>query len=190
MAFGTATLTLASGAVNDIFAHDAFQTKAKGQRLEAEQYGSAAGLARQNEQFTKTSTEIKQAQLDREMFKTLGGQQADVAAGGFEASGSALDLLRDSASQGALTKAVAGQQGLIQEAGYEQQAKSFDLMQKASLQSADASDKAASNSYITAALKGIGAVATLIDPTGISNILAPAAIGAIEGSMAGGKGGE
>jgi hypothetical protein len=47
---------------------------------------------------------------------TLGGQEADVAGAGFSEGGSALDLLRSSASQGALTHAVLGQQGLITEA--------------------------------------------------------------------------
>jgi hypothetical protein len=54
-----------------------------------------------------------------------------------------VDLLPDSAAQGALTKAVLGQQGLIEEAGYEEQAKSYALMAQASRMSADAEDKAA-----------------------------------------------
>ena len=68
---------------------------------------------------------------DRAIEKTIGGQQAEVAASGFGAAGSALDLLRDSAAQGALHKAVLAQQGLITEAGYEEQAKSYNLQAEA-----------------------------------------------------------
>jgi hypothetical protein len=42
---------------------------------------------------------------------------AQVAGDGFAASGSALDILRSSAAQGAIAKAVTGYQGLITEAG-------------------------------------------------------------------------
>jgi hypothetical protein len=48
-----------------------------------------------------------------------GGIQASTAGSGFQASGSSLDILRDSASQGAIAHAVLGQQGLITEAGYQ-----------------------------------------------------------------------
>ena len=64
---------------------------------------------------------------------------------GFAASGTALDLLRDSASQGALQKATLGFQGEVDEIGYEQQAKSYEFMAKASRMSADESLKTAEN---------------------------------------------
>jgi hypothetical protein len=175
MAFGQATFSDASGAVSDLFAADADRSKASGLRLKAQgdvlegkNYDLASDLALQNEKFTETSTQIKQAQLDRSIYQTIGGQQADVAGGGFAASGSALDLLRDSASQGALTKAVAGQQGLITEAGYTEQATSYQNMSKAAAlaaqadtEAANAADRAAVGADITGAIKGIASVATL-----------------------------
>jgi hypothetical protein len=45
-------------------------------------------------------------QAEREMYQSLGQTKADVAGAGFAESGSALDLLRQSASQGALQQAV------------------------------------------------------------------------------------
>lgn len=175
MALGTGTFTALGGAVSDLFAADAdrskgdaLRIKAKGDALEGENYDLASGLALQNKQFTETSTAIKATQLDRQNYQTLGGQQADVASGGFAASGSALDLMRDSASQGALTKAVAGQQGLITEAGYQEQAESYQNLSKAAAfavqqdnLSADAADKAATGADISAAIKGVTAVASL-----------------------------
>ncbi len=162
MAIGPSFFNNLGGAVNDIFfAPDAYRAKATGDRLEAENYDRAGVLARQNEQFTRTSTEIKQAQLDREIYNTIGGQRADVAAAGFTEGGSALDLLRASASQGALTRAVAGQQGLITEAGYEEQAQSYDTMAKTARLAADAQDKAADSSLITGLFKGAGALLSL-----------------------------
>lgn len=161
MAFGAGTITSISGAVSDLFAADAHRSKAEGDRIEAKNYDLASTLATQNEKFTETSTAIKQAQLDRENFKVLGGQQADIAGAGFAASGSALDLMRDSASQGALTKAVAGEQGLITEAGYNQQAESYTNMGVAARMAADAEDKAATGAEWTAGIKGVAAVASI-----------------------------
>lgn len=160
MAFGSSTFSSIGGAVSDLFAADSHRAKATGLRIQADNYDLASDLATQNAKFTETSTAIKQAQLDRSIFQTVGGQQADIAGAGFAASGSALDLLRDSAAQGALTKAVAGQQGLITEAGYEQQAKSFTNMAKASRVAAVAEDNAASGSGIMAAIKGAAAIAS------------------------------
>jgi hypothetical protein len=154
------TFNAIGGAVNDLFAADAHRSKAEGLRIQAENYDLASGLATQNAEFTNTSTKIKQMQLDRSIYQTIGGQQQDIASAGFTASGTAIDLLRDSASEGALTKAIAGQQGLITEAGYEQQAKSFTNMAKASRVAAEAEEHAASGSGIMAAIKGVAAIAS------------------------------
>lgn len=161
MAFGQGTISGISGAVSDLFAADAHRAKAQGDRFEAQNYDLASALATQNEKFTETSTAIKQSQLDRENFKMLGGQAADVAGAGFAASGSALDLMRDSASQGALTKAVGAQQGLITEAGYKEQAESFTTMSQAARMAADAEEHAATGAMITGGLKAVGSIVSL-----------------------------
>lgn len=161
MAFGTGTIGAFGGAAESLFAAKGFGLKAKGQRLEAESYDLAADLARKNKQFAETSTAIKTTQEQRKIFNTLGGQAADIASSGFAVSGSALDIMRDSASQGALTKAVIGQQGLIEEDSYEQQAKSFGLMAEASRLSAKASEGAGIGSIIGAGFKAAAGVGSL-----------------------------
>lgn len=128
----------AGSAVSDLFGGIGLLYKAKGSRLEAQQYDKAAELALLNKQFAHNSTEIKEAQTQRDIFKQTGETEATVGAAGFEASGSALDILRESASQGALTKAVIGQQGLIEEAGYQEQHDSYVLMAQASREAAKA----------------------------------------------------
>lgn len=107
---------------------ESLQTKAAGDLAEAGNYDIAAELATANEQFTEQSTRVQQAQLDRQETQAIGGQEASVAGAGFASSGSALDLMRDSASQGALAKGVLAQQGVITEAGYNEQAQSFTTM--------------------------------------------------------------
>jgi len=161
MALGSSTFQFAAGAVDDLFSIGGLEAKAAGNRVQAEQYDLARAGALRNEQFTKTSYEIKDFQERRKIYLTLGQQAADVAASGFEAAGSALDLLRDSAAQGALTKAALGQQGLIEEAGYREQAQSYELMAKSARMAADAQEDAADNATWTAAIKGAAAVATL-----------------------------
>lgn len=161
MAFGANTFTDAAGAVSDLFAAEGDRAKAAGDRSEAQDYGLASDLAGQNEKFTEESTQIKEAQQARQMTQSLGSTAADVAGAGFSASGSALDIMRDSASQGALTHAVLGQQGLITEAGYTEQQKAYTNMQGAANAAADAQDKAATGAEITGAIKGVAAIATL-----------------------------
>jgi hypothetical protein len=161
MAFGSSTITDFGGAVSDLFAAQADKAKQQNDYLEGQEYGLASDQATQNEKFTETSTAIKQAQLDRENYKTIGGQQADVAGAGFSASGSALDLMRDSASQGALTKAVGEQQGLIQEAGYTEQAKSYSLMQEAANNAGNAEGNASVFADITGGLKIAAGIASV-----------------------------
>lgn len=161
MAFGTGTIGSIGGAVQDLFAADAHKSKAQGLRIEAGNYERSSEYALKNAAFTETSTEIKQSQLDRDIFKTLGGVGADVAGGGFAMSGSALDIMRDSASQGALTKAVGGLQGLITEEGYEVQSKNYAEMGKAAMLAAEAEDNAAEGAVWSSVFKGASAVASI-----------------------------
>lgn len=161
MAFGTGTIGSIGGAVQDIFGADAHKSKAQGLRIEAENYDLASGFATKNAEFSRISTGIKLAQQDRETYKALGGIQSDVAGAGFSLSGSALDIMRDSASQGALMSAVAGQQGLIQEEGYKVQATSYTNMGKAARLAADAEDTAATASYVSGGFKALNAVASI-----------------------------
>lgn len=168
--------------------------KARGDLAEADNYDLAADLALKNQQYTATSTRVQQAQLDRQTFQAIGGQKASVAGAGFASSGTALDLMRDSASQGALARGVLGQQGAITEAGFEEQQKSYQTMSAAARATAagefgiadqtdaiagrqDAiaagqdqlavdtqkvADDSATGSFISAAIKGVAGVASLL----------------------------
>lgn len=184
MAVGASTLSDAGGAVSSLFAGfgassqaglqaEGLDIKAQGDLAEASNYDLASDLAQQNEKFTETSTAVKAQQIARSNFQTIGGQQADVAGAGFASSGSSLDLLRDSASQGALTSAVAGQQGLITEASYTEQAKSYQTMSQAATTAAGEEEQMADQTrsagtlteigdFASAALKGAAAVASVV----------------------------
>jgi hypothetical protein len=63
--------------------------------------------------FTERSTEIQEAMASRAINKTLGSQQADVAASGFANSGSALDVIRESATRGAIALSVIIECGMV-----------------------------------------------------------------------------
>lgn len=164
MALSDKTFSSAGGAVNDIFAGFGAQTKAKGDRLEAENYTAGAKQADLNSEFTKQSTEIGTAAADRSIFKAVGGQASDIAGSGFANSGTALDLLRDSAAQGSLTKSVLEFQGAVTEEGYQQQAQSLRTMAEAANVAAEGEDTAAKGAFISAGIKGITALATLAIP--------------------------
>jgi hypothetical protein len=152
------------GAVSDLFAADAYRFKAQGDQYEKENYQLAAQFADQNVQYTEWSTAIKQMQEDRELSKSLGETRADVAGAGFAASGSALDLLRESASQGAIARAVTGEQGLITEAGYKEQADSYRNMAAAAQVAIDAENKAAKGAEISAIFKFAAGAVSMLNP--------------------------
>jgi hypothetical protein len=116
------------GAQSTRLTAEGLRLKAGGDLAEATNYDKAAELATQNEAYTAQSTRIQEAQTQRQITQTIGGQQASVAAAGFSSGGSAGDIMRDSASQGALAKGVLAQQGVITEAGFDEQAKSFQTM--------------------------------------------------------------
>jgi hypothetical protein len=158
----SSTFSNVGGVFSDLYASSGFKTKAAGLRVESEEYLQAAAFADLNAKYTEQSTTIQQAQASRAIEKTLGQQQADVASNNFEEAGSALDLLRDSATQGALQKAVLAQQGLITEAGYQQQAASYRLMSSAADMAAGASDRAAQGAQIDAFIKGGAAIFSIL----------------------------
>jgi hypothetical protein len=173
---------------------DSLRTQASGNLAEASSYDQASALATANEQYTEQSTRVQEAQQARQVTQTIGGQQASVAGAGFASSGSALDIMRDSASQGALARGVLGQQGAITEAGYTEQANSYTTLANAgrataasemdmatqtdavagqqdqlaasqdqlAVQTQQAANKAASGDFISSALKGVAAVASVV----------------------------
>lgn len=174
MPFSSAGVGSVAAGVSDIFAGFGAQSKAQGDLLEAQNYGLAAQLSLQEAAFTKQSTAIQTFQQQRETTKALGQTAADVAGAGFAESGSALDLLRDSASQGALAKAVLSEQGLITEASYKEQAQSYENMQAAANMAASAEKTAATGDFITGGLSIAAGVASLATGTGAAPSSMPA----------------
>lgn len=102
-----------------------------GQFEAAAAYGNAARYADQSAKLTHTSTIIQEAQKQREIYGVLGGQRADIAAGGAMASGSALDIIRSSAQQASLSKQLIAHQGLITELGFKAQKSAYEAQQTA-----------------------------------------------------------
>ena len=128
-------------AVSDIFGAIGSAASAKG-------YKEAAGYATQNADIAQQSTQIQELQASRKIYQTLGGQQADIAGAGLAKSGGALDIMRDSANQGSLTKQLIKNQGAITVNGYEAEAANYSAMASA----ASASAKG----------KGIGAIISTV----------------------------
>ena len=112
-------VTDVGSAVGDLFGSE-------GNAAEANSFESAATLAEQNAQLTAASTRIQETQTARQVFQTEGTQTADVAGAGFTESGSALDLLKSTMSQGALAKSLVNIQGAINENSYAAQAGAYE----------------------------------------------------------------
>lgn len=183
MALSKDTFGNAGGAVSDLFqafgasksadlSAEGLRLKAQGDLAEAGQYDLASDLASKNAQYTETSTQIKEAQQQRNTTMQVGGQEAAIAGAGLKESGSSLDILADSAREGSLAKAALGQQGLIEEAGFKEQEASYNLMASTARTTAageediankteDAGTFAEFGDFAGAALKGAAAIATI-----------------------------
>jgi len=148
MASYQTALTDVGGAVTDLFG-------ARAARASVGSYSEAATIAEQSAAFARQATAIKGMQLNRQVYQALGKEQAQVGGAGFAASGTALDLLRSSSEQGALTKAINEEQGTITSNSYEEQAIQFRGM-------ADAAKNSASGQELGSIIMGVGAVAALI----------------------------
>ena len=91
----------------------------------------AAKFAHQNAIISREAGDIKLAQTERQIFKTIGAQKAGYAGAGLASSGSAQAILRDSLSQGSLEKAIVNAQTNINVNSYLQQEVLYKGMAKA-----------------------------------------------------------
>lgn len=135
-------------------AEKGYQAQASGYREAARISGISGGIAGQ-------ASAIQAVQADRDLYKVLGAQRADIGAAGLAASGSALDVIRDSAAQGGLTKQLIGRQSAITSLGYQQEQSSYQAQAAAadaSAASAAAQGKAAKKGGLLSGLFKIGKV--------------------------------
>lgn len=136
--FSLSNASLFGSGVSDVFSGFGSDYKAQGNEIEAAMYGRASKFATTEARISESSTNIRESQQQRQAYQGLGDVQANVAAAGFNESGSALDILRSSTQQAALQEAVVKQQGLVTTQGYEEQAANYTSMQKAAQLAADA----------------------------------------------------
>jgi hypothetical protein len=125
--FGAASSLL--GGVSSLIGGNAASA---GSKAAAKAYGVAAGyadqnaqLALENEALAQKGTEITKLGFTRQLYQVMGGARADVAASGLAQSGSAEDVMRSTAQQGALTKSLITLQGDIAAKGYEAESLSY-----------------------------------------------------------------
>lgn len=159
-------ITDIGGAISDLFG-------SQGSAAAATSYTEAASVAAQNEQITAEATSIKEAQQSRQIYQTIGTQKAQVGGAGFAESGTALDLLASSASQGALTKALTAEQGAITENSFSEQAGLYNGMASA----ATSTSNAQSVGGVLQAAGGVISLASAAPWSSIGDAIGDVAIG-------------
>ena len=105
---------------------------AVGDLAEAKAYKQAAAFSHQNAIISREAGDIKLEQTGRQIFRTIGQQEAGYASAGLTGGGSAQEVLRSSVSQGALEKAIVNEQAQININGYLSQEAQFKGMASAS----------------------------------------------------------
>ncbi len=121
------------GAANALFG-------ARGATAAAGSYREAAGIVNQNAILAATATQIRQTQEERRQYQVFGKQRAGVGGAGFAESGTAINLLRSSHQQGALTKALISNAGAITANTYAAQAGQYNAMADAAKASSTAQE--------------------------------------------------
>ena len=119
----TGRMAEAKGYTQEAAGYDA---QSLGFEQEAGSYDTAAAIARSNQRLAGASGDIEQAQIGLQVSKTIGSQQASVAAAGFGSGGTALSLMRSSNRQGTIEKQLAGTNSEMQQLGFAQQAQAAD----------------------------------------------------------------
>lgn len=128
--------------------------------LQAGNAGASAAKAnaatyRTNAQITANSTKLQVMQQQRKAYQVLGGQRADIAGAGLAASGSALDVIRSSATQASVDKSLIQMQGQMNVNSLLGQATQADA-------EAAAAKSKGGGGFFGGILKAIGTVAPII----------------------------
>lgn len=111
-------MSSAGSAVSDIFG-------AIGSFESAAAYDKAKGYAEQNVAITKKATAIQEQQAQRQIYQAIGAQKSAVGASGFAQTGSASDIIRATAQQGALSRTLIATQGQITENNFAAEAAAY-----------------------------------------------------------------
>jgi hypothetical protein len=150
--YGPQNVEAVGQGASDIFAGFGDMSKMKADELESGQYQQAAEFAGQEAQFSQDSTAIQLAQKNRETTMAMGKTASEVAGSGFAPSGSALDIMRSNAQQGALAQSVTSEQGQINTQGYQEQQQSFETMATTAGNAAKAANLASIGSFAAAGI--------------------------------------
>lgn len=148
--------------------------EAEGSAAEAEAYRISGGIAEQNAELERRSANLEALQQERLIHKTIGGQRAAVAASGFGEAGTAVDLMRDTIRQGALSTALTRMQGDITAGGYLAQAAASAGASLAATKTSQAATLLAQQ-YATA-----GALATTNSANLMSKLLSTTGAGSLD----------
>lgn len=159
MPISPAVFNSAGNAVGDLFAAEGLKSQAAGYKIQAGNYRQAAAQADKEADMVRASTEIRDFQTSRKIYGVVSSAEAAIAGSNLSMSGSALDILRDSAAQGSLERSVGIYQGRVSEEGLETQAASYRAQAQAADKAAKAAKRAVVGKYVSAAIGVAGAVA-------------------------------
>lgn len=125
-----------------------------GQLKAAKGYKKAAAFSDLSAQISAQATALEVFQAQRDVYRAVGGASADYGKAGLALSGSALDVLRDSASQGALTTQLVQANGQLKTTGFQAEAEAYRSM-------AAAAKAAGKGGILGGLLKGAAAAASM-----------------------------
>jgi hypothetical protein len=131
-----------SGAVSDLFSGF---SQAAGSFASAEASATAAKQYFLAADVSKEQTALSERMAAIQLAQTQGAVQAGTAGAGFQMGGSAADIMRENAAQGALTKGAIDIQGNLQTSSYTAQMK--------------AAKQTATGQKVSGGLSALGAVA-------------------------------
>jgi len=134
------------------------QAGASASKSAAEAYGKQAAIYGKAAQYSQIETGIKEQMLTRNVYQTISAGKAAIGASGLKESGSAADVIRSSAQQGALSAALVKAQGDIEYTGFLGQQENASAQQQSALQTAKSQKSGGTLGLIGGIIGGIASI--------------------------------
>jgi len=155
-------VTDSAGAVGSLFSAVGSFEAADMSKASAAMYSQAAAEEGQDISLQELTDNVKNTQALRQTTMALGTVQSDIAGTGSANSGSALDILRDSAMQGQLQRSTVGLQNQVNINDMTEKVNEYQTEASNAEKTASSQTLAGFGGLFSGAIKGAGAAAAFL----------------------------
>jgi hypothetical protein len=149
------------GAVTDIGQYIGANYTIAGEEAAAKGFQTAAQIALENSQEAEAAGKLQQIQTQRQVYMTAGAGVASAAGNGLKIEGSAMNIMKSTAAQGAVAGQLIGTQTQINVNGYMQQMAADTAEMQQAQDAANAAKSSKTFDLIGAGIQGVTAISEI-----------------------------